>query len=249
MAIDTNLKNLGKIISALDEDRLSKEEFSNAVQKLLAYVNKVEMRNIEVLEEIKKRLAQEAQRTNTSLRADIGDAVGEMDSRHQSILNERSQKMLEDMKARYAEFNQMLDDFKNTETSERKKEVSTVIETLRKEIASSKDGTIAQRVAELEKEIEKLRKMKGAVITGGGIVGRDIVKNYDLSPYLDGATKTFNIPAVWSIISVACSSFPNILRPTIDYTYTPQTITFTSEIDETTTLAAGQTVIITLVSG
>lgn len=249
MAIDTNLKNLGKIISALDEDRLSKEEFANATQKLLAYVNKVEMRNIEVLEEIKKRLAQETQRTNTALRADLGDAVGEMDSRHQGLLNERSQKMLEDMKARYAEFNQMLDDFKNTETSERKKEVSTVIETLRKEIASSKDGTIAQRVAELEKEIEKLRKMKGSVITGGGIVGRDIVKNYDLSPYLDGVTKTFNIPAVWSIISVACSSFPNILRPTIDYTYTPQTITFTSEIDETTTLAAGQTVIITLVSG
>lgn len=249
MAIDNNLKSLSKIISALDEDRLSKEEFSNAVQKLLAYVNRVEMRNIEVLEEIKKKLAQETQRTNTSLRSDLGDAFGEMDSRHQSILDERAQKMLEEVKSKYAEFNRMLDEFKNVESSSRKKDVSMAIETLRKEIALSKDGTLGKRISDLEEEIKRLKKQKTVVSGGGGIVGRDIVKNYDLSPYLDGSTKTFNIPAVWSIVSVACSSFPNILRPTIDYTYTPQTITFTSEIDASTTLAEGQTVIITLVSG
>lgn len=249
MAIDTNLKNLGKIISALDEDRLSKEEFSNAVQKLLAYVNKVEMRNIEVLEEIKKKLAQETQRTSTSLRSDLGDAFGEMDSRHQAKLDERAQKMLENLQEKYKEFNQMLDDFKRGEMTERKREAVRILDGVRREISLSKDGTLGKRISDLEEEVKRLKKQKTVVSGGGGIVGRDIVKNYDLSPYLDGATKTFNIPAVWSIISVACSSFPNILRPTIDYTYTPQTITFTSEIDETTTLAAGQTVIITLVSG
>jgi rubrerythrin len=99
------------------------------------------------------------------------------------------------------------------------------------------------------KNLDKYIKQTESSIHGGGIVGRDIVKDYDLSPYLDGATKTFNIPAVWNIISVDCSSFPHALRKNIDYTYTTQTITFTSEIDAATTLATGQTVILTIISG
>lgn len=94
---------------------------------------------------------------------------------------------------------------------------------------------------------EELSKKSKVVVSGGGITGRDIVKPYDLSPYLDGVTKTFNIPGTWYVISVATSSVPHALRPTIDYTWTPQTITFTSEINADTTLAAGQTVILTLV--
>ncbi len=96
---------------------------------------------------------------------------------------------------------------------------------------------------------EELNKRGKSTATGGGIVGRDIFKDYDLSPYLDGVTKTFNIPAVWNIISVHTSSFPNALRKTVDFTYTPQTITFTDQIDAATTLAAGQTVILTIVTG
>lgn len=114
-----------------------------------------------------------------------------------------------------------------------------------------KDTTLEEGLAKINTEIETIKKeLKKSSQTpnGGGIVGRDIVKNYDLSPYLDGSTKTFNIPAIWSVISVATSSFPNVLRPVIDYTYTGQTITFTSEIDETTTLASGQTVVLTIVS-
>lgn len=92
---------------------------------------------------------------------------------------------------------------------------------------------------------------KNTQTSGGGatIAGRDVFKDYDLSSQLDGNTKTFNIPAVWNIISVDTSSFPHALRKGIDYTWTPQSITFTDEIDAATTLAAGQTVILTIVTG
>lgn len=103
-------------------------------------------------------------------------------------------------------------------------------------------------IQDLRKELKKMNQGGNGGGGGGGIVGRDLVRNYDLSDQLDGVTKTFNLPAIWSIISVATSSFPNVLRPVIDYTYTGQSITFTSEIDETTTLAAGQTVVLTIVS-
>lgn len=96
---------------------------------------------------------------------------------------------------------------------------------------------------------EELNKRGKSTATGGGIVGRDIFKDYDLSPYLDGVTKTFNIPAVWNIISVDTSSFPHALRKGVDYQWDSQSITFTDQIDAGTTLSAGQTVILTIVSG
>jgi hypothetical protein len=86
--------------------------------------------------------------------------------------------------------------------------------------------------------------------TSGGLIvaqARGTVRVYDLSSQLDGVTKTFSLPAFWRILNVDTSSFPNALRPTVDYTSdgNAMTITFTSEIDAASTLATGQTVIVT----
>ncbi len=102
-----------------------------------------------------------------------------------------------------------------------------------------------------EKGLNKLINLHSQSNTnnGGGIIGRDIVQDIDLSSQLNGVTKTFNIPATWRIISVDLSSFPyGSCRKGTDYTYTPQTITFTSEIDAATQLASGQTCILTVVT-
>jgi len=80
----------------------------------------------------------------------------------------------------------------------------------------------------------------------GGNIGNKI-KIYDLSDSLDGSTKTFNIPANTTIVTIQSSSFPNAFRPTTDYTNTMTTITFTNEIEAGTVLAAGQTLIIVYV--
>lgn len=96
--------------------------------------------------------------------------------------------------------------------------------------------------------IEKMARTKAGK-GSGGITGRDIIQSYDLSPELDGVTKTFNIPGNWRVISVDGSSFPYKFRKFVDYTYTPQTITFTDEITASSSLAAGQTVEIIYVIG
>lgn len=70
------------------------------------------------------------------------------------------------------------------------------------------------------------------------------VYDYDLSGLLDGLTKTFTLPANARVIAVFSSSFPTIFRRTTDYTTTASTITFTSQIDAPTTLAAGQSVVL-----
>lgn len=104
---------------------------------------------------------------------------------------------------------------------------------------------LPKRLDELENKIKRVSNRGNAVISSGGVGGR-IVKIHDLSDSLNGSTKTFSLPAFWRVLSVHTSSFPNILRPTIDYTVdgTLMQITFTSEIDASTTLATGQTVII-----
>jgi len=100
----------------------------------------------------------------------------------------------------------------------------------------------------LDELLKKLEKKIGSAIYvgGGGSTGGKIVKAYDLTSSLNGALKTFSLPAFWRVISVHSSSFPYVFRPTIDYTTdaSAMTITFTSEIDETTTLATGQTLLV-----
>lgn len=70
----------------------------------------------------------------------------------------------------------------------------------------------------------------------------DTVRLYDLSGDLDSITKTFTIPTNSSVIMVTGSSSPWFFRPTVDYTRTSNSITFTSEIDAATTLASGQSI-------
>lgn len=95
--------------------------------------------------------------------------------------------------------------------------------------------------------LARLKELGKTVYVGGGSSsGGRIVKVYDLSSQLNGVTKTFSLPAFWHVITVQSSSFPNAFRPTIDYTTDAgaSTITFTSEINETATLATGQTIIV-----
>ena len=67
---------------------------------------------------------------------------------------------------------------------------------------------------------------------------------HDLSASLNGVLKTFTLPSNARVLLVITSSFPTILRPTVDYTTTASSITFTSEIDAGSTLATDQTIMI-----
>lgn len=103
-------------------------------------------------------------------------------------------------------------------------------------------------IDELRDELDTLRKeikkKNNVVFVGGTGGGGRIVKSYDLSSSLNGVLKTFSLPAMWRVISVHLSSFPNALREAIDYTWTPTSITFTSEIAADSSLAEGQTCIV-----
>lgn len=102
----------------------------------------------------------------------------------------------------------------------------------------------------LQEILDELRKMKrdGSIVyvPSGSSGGGKTVKLYDLSDQLNGLLKTFSLPAFWRVVNVTSSSFPNAFRPSVDYTVdgSNYTITFTSEITATSTLATGQTLLV-----
>lgn len=99
---------------------------------------------------------------------------------------------------------------------------------------------LSERLDTLQKSIERNRGGSGGPAFA---YSRGAIKLYDLSDQLDGSKKTFAMPAFWRIISIQSTSSPTTFRPGIDYTSdgNAMTVTFTSEIDATSTLSAGQT--------
>lgn len=109
-----------------------------------------------------------------------------------------------------------------------------------------------EAIQDLRKELDEMKKRQSSINVGGisQAAARDLVKDIDLSASLDGVTKTFNIQAVWNVISVSLDSYPyGTLRKGIDYTWTPTSITLTDTIDAGTQLAAGQKLILTVIQG
>ena len=104
-------------------------------------------------------------------------------------------------------------------------------------------------IKDLRKELDEVKKAKSSGL-GVGVIGRDLIKDIDISDSLDGVTKTFNIQAIWNVISVDLSSYPyGSLRKGIDFSWTPTSITFGYSIDATTQLSVGQQCILTVIQG
>lgn len=110
------------------------------------------------------------------------------------------------------------------------------------------DASRVKGLAELIRDADARDKFpQGRMAGGGGDVLSKFFVN-DLSGSLDGVTKAFTITQNRIVIDVKCGSFPHAFREGIDYTISGisrETITFTNQIDETTTLASGQTLIVT----
>lgn len=99
----------------------------------------------------------------------------------------------------------------------------------------------------LEEALAEGRKPRIADMTAIG-VNRPQMTYIDLSPQLNGVLTTFNTQSFQKIIQISLSSYPNILRPGIDFTFgnSPPSITFIGQvaIDAATVLSTGQTCIV-----
>lgn len=138
-----------------------------------------------------------------------------------------------------------IEDSESEDDEETREDIKSKLESFTEE----SDKLSIDAIGYLRDELDQLKKKTvrgGGAGGGGGSTGARNVSAYDLSSSLNGVLKTFSLPAFWRIIEVSSSSFPYAFRPTIDYTVdaTAMTITFTSEIEASTTLNTGQTLLV-----
>lgn len=121
-------------------------------------------------------------------------------------------------------------------------QIADKLNTLEQAIDKDVIRGLSNELQNLRKSISDLKRQKGGAGAGGGGYP---VKSYDISDQLNGVLKTFTIPKNKYVIDAKISGpVTATLRPTIDYTYTATTITFTDEIGASTYLSVGQSAIV-----
>lgn len=249
--IDNELEKVVEVLSAIDKGRVSVSDFAEVVGVLVQFAKETR----DLTEEETKRLK--------SLTSDVIKDLKEENKESLSISKGKLNEYLDSIERRVDKRLSEVKDGSQGEKGERgetglmgtdgkpgKDGSPDTPQQIVDKVQSLKEGSRweIEDVNGLEDELSKIKKLGRSNVTifGGAGQGGRIVKFYDISDSLNGSTKTFSLPAFFRVLQVTVSSFPTILRPTIDYTIdgSAMTITFTSEIDETTTLARGQSVMI-----
>ena len=249
---EKNLAKLENLIKLLDE-QVTKEDFTKAFEQVLNLVVQIEKRTADAIAQLEKTYAtlmDKMQSNHVSAYSDlkgqvdhvfVGDKINEIKKQHDSKMAEVDKKIanIKDgytpIKGKdYFDGKSIKGDSGSPDTKQQ------ILEKLRNIPVDMIEG--------LREELDKIKKEAKRVpyVVGGSAGGGRIVRSYDFSSSLNGVLKTFSLPAFWRVISVHSSSFPDIFRETVDWTSdaSAMTITFTSQIDESTVLASGQSIVV-----
>jgi len=255
-----NLNKLSQALFAMDDYAVSKEDFLRQFKRLLEFLKRMKARNSEEVTSLKQNIADLSEKLKgdnyneiTSHKSEINELFNSLSSELRKIADDKITSIRDGIDGKDAD-----EDRVSIVASERaieavtplipttkgiKKQLLTMGKTLRK--ALNKKLRIKD-IKNLQKELDELKK-RPIMTGGGGASGGGHVRAVDISASLDGATRTFALSAFWRIVSVHLSSFPNILRPTTDFTWdaSAMTITFTSEIP-LNSISAGQTCLVVI---
>lgn len=263
---EKSLERLLKAIEAANIDTVSPSELVELFETVVAVIK-------EILENSKEEVDEKLEIHKDKLDDDfitktsgLVDKIKGFETKLNDVKVKLSDKIDEKVSGVLNELKKQVVEIKNLVDENSVKNIRVELDNLSKKVEENEPDTPTETRDKLEslKGNERLdasaikgldERVRGIIGTGGqsstnhSIVGRDVIIDIDLSPQLDGVTTTFNIRAVYNIISVSLSSFPyGSLRKNIDYTYTSTTITFTSEIIAAAQLSAGQKCIITAVA-
>lgn len=295
---EKNLNKIQRLLSFMDEDALTKEEFVRYFQIVIDLIKKLQQSNEDVVKEAldllvkkfnlleedtikklnyninqitkivtKKKLDYDVNKISEGVKENVINEINKVKKQVENRLEEYENKkeeagikearLIEEVTAKATELVKQEIKPLIPEMSELENNIPVLGKQIRNalELLQGDDRLEMSAIKDLTESLEKLEKRimeevkKKVVVTGSGggaQNGGRIVKSYDLSASLNGVTKTFSLPAMWRVISVFSSSFPNAFRQTVDYTYDAGShqITFTNEVDAATALSAGITITI-----
>jgi len=261
---------LKKLLSVLDTDGLTRQEFLDNFKFVLDYIRKIEQKNIKDLDKMQKTLNTASNNLQNSNSNEFNSLKGEVNQSMKNLLletrNELNNKVV-DIDKRLAKIkdgkdadeekivNEIINKFKIPTIEELKDDLPKMGTQVRDSLELLKGDErlefkaikgLEKKIKEIEKKTKGLQQgMSGIYQQGGSSSGGKTVKALDLSSQLNGSKRSFDIPTVWRVISVHLTSSPTVMREGIDYTWTPNNITLTSEVSNIS-LSSGQTLLITV---
>lgn len=255
---DKTLENLKKFMAGMNPDFMKKQDAEAIIKKLLDFVSQMDGKYSGGLDKFQKLLETALNR----IQNDHAVSMGELKKVFKEAgVGEQMKAMLDEHNALKTEHKAKLASIKDGKTPIKGRDYfdgingkdGTLIkaEEIRDKLESleGEDRLDASAIKGLEAILSDIKGLKQRPTGNGGMMGRDLIKDVDISASFNGSTKTFNIHGIWNIISVSLSSYPfGSLRKNIDYTFTTTTITFGDTIDAATQLAAGQQGVLTVVS-
>lgn len=243
----------------MDEDTLTKEEFIKQFENVVNFIKKIEQKNILEIESMKKTLDE----LSEMVKNDANLEVSELKKQVNDLVTKQVDKLYKEYEKKEQEMDYKMSEIRDGKDADDQAIFDKIFNEVQKPILDSVEKDLPKLATAIRDALELLvgderldisaikglenygelvNGSKQAIMVGGK--GRNSVHIYDLSSQLNGVLKTFTLPSNFGVIGVWCSSMPNAFRPTIDYTEGNRTITFTSEINAATTLAAGQTLVI-----
>lgn len=238
--LQKNSKLLGVFLQAMQEDHLSRADFTEAFEQL---VKKMKEIKAEFEANVSGKKDEMSAEFETSLTA-MNQTIAEM----QKAVADTKESSRSDARLTMKMFNEKMQEFQNLipdafDDSELRSEIDGIIARFDDlKIPDEFDATnLVEAIEELYELYDDLEeKIKKAGKSGGGWGGSRIAHIPlvdDFSTSTDGATKSFTLskePRSLTTAKVWGSDFPYILRYNTDFTIAGKTLTLTDEVDAPT---------------
>jgi len=239
-----SLEKMKQLLTFVDEDVLSRKEFTENFAKVLKFLTGLKEKNQGEFTNLNKNMSDLSKKIKGDNLSDLTITKSEINKLF-SGLSDKLGKLVDDKIA------SVRDGFDGKDADEERVSIiasERALESVTPLIPTTKGikrdilkmGKLLRKALKKKLKISDIIGLKEALkkqgvhsLSGGsGGIGGSI-RYYDLSASLDGTTRTFTLPAFARVVDVKLSSVP-VMREDTDYTINGSTfqITFTSEISD-----------------
>ena len=243
---EKNLKKLERLLSLMDEDSLTKEDFVKAFENVVQFVLKIQKQNeaeVEAMKLLNGKMMQKLEGMNVESMREMKEKITDMcepmmtrmQKEHERMMGTMDKKMSEMRDGKDADEEKIVQNVLNQiKLPEQKKVILDGPKEIRDKLESLKgeDRLDKEAIRGLEDEIKGLKAAIAAVPRGrGGMRKVPIVRAINLSDQVDGIVTTFNLPRdTVQILGVFSTQFPVNFNANVDWTFAGQTLTLTSQV-------------------
>ncbi len=257
--LEEKLENIERTFSALTGG-VTKDEFEDAfknavipfLEKLTDKVNSLE----KTYEALLKRIGEEHSGSLSDLKGQVndvfvGDQIKRIDSESKTshagmkqMITEVVGKKLNEMDSMYREHREEMEGMKKEvmgTTKVKHAEMDTHIKTLEYGKNINIDKKLKDFREEFKKDFQQIKDILANIPRGKGMgrVKSQVVRAVDLTSQVDGIVSTYTLePDTVRVLMVWSSQFPQILRPTTDFSFAGRTLTLESPVG---VIQSGQT--------